>query len=99
MIRHVAMFKWNEDVTDAHITATSTALDGLPEVIPEIARYRHGRDMGINPGNFDYAVVADFASPAEFLVYRDHPAHRAVMTGFIVDHISQRSAVQFTCDD
>ena len=61
MIRHIALFKWNDDVTPAHIAATATALSGLPEVIDTILDYRHAADIGINQANFDYGVTADFA--------------------------------------
>lgn len=98
MIQHVALFKWNDDVTDAHVTAAAAALDELREVIPEIASYRHGRDAGINQGNFDYAVVADFATDDDYLVYRDHPAHKAFIAAYITGHLAQRCAVQFRSD-
>lgn len=94
MIRHIALFKWNDDVTPAHVAATATALSGLPEVIDAIVDYRHGADTGINQGSFDYAVTADFADEAGYLAYRDHPAHQAVISGFIKDHVAQRAAVQ-----
>ena len=98
MIRHVVMFKWNPEVTDAEISATSTALDGLPEVIDTIVAYRHGRDLGINDGNFDYAVVGDFADEAGYLTYRDHPAHQAFISAFVKGRIADRAAVQYRID-
>ncbi len=91
---YIALFKWNDDVTPAHIAATATALSGLPEVIDTILDYRHAADIGINQGNFDYGVTADFADEAGYLTYRDHPAHQAVLSGFIVGHVAQRVAVQ-----
>jgi len=95
MIRHVAMFKWNDDVLPAHAAATGAALDGLPEVIASIAAYRHGPDLGLVDGNFDYVVVADFEDEAGFFAYRDHPAHQAFIKGFIAGHVAQRCAVQY----
>ena len=47
MLRHVVMFRWAEDVDDAHVAAVAAELDQLPPQIPEIAVYRHGRDLGI----------------------------------------------------
>mgnify|MGYP000925308789 CR=1 FL=1 len=98
MIRHVAMFKWNDEVTEAHVRAASTALDGLPEVIDALLDYRHGPDLGLVDGNFDYVVVADVADEAGFFAYRDHPAHQAFITGFIAGHVAQRCAVQYRLD-
>lgn len=95
MIRHVAMFKWNDDELPSHAVATGTALEGLTEVITSIVAFRHGPDLGVSPGTFDYSVTADFHDVEGYLAYRDHPAHQAFLTGFIVGHVAQRVAVQF----
>lgn len=95
MIRHVALLRWNPDVTDAHIAAAGAALDGLPEVIASIDGYAHGRDIGVNQGNFDYAIVATFADLDGYLAYRDHPAHQAFLSAFVKGSVAERTAVQF----
>lgn len=99
MIRHVVLFRWNDDVSDAHIDAVGTALSGMPEAIDTIVTYKYGRNLGINPGNFDYAVTADFHDEAGYLTYRDHPAHQALIAAFIAGHVKDRAAVQFTLPD
>jgi hypothetical protein len=73
MIRHVVVFRWNDSVTDEQLAAMSAALDALPGAIPEIVSYRHGRDLGIGAGNFQYSITADFADADGFATYRDHP--------------------------
>jgi Stress responsive A/B Barrel Domain len=95
MIRHVVVFRWNDSVTDADIAEVAAALDALPAAIAEIADYRHGRDEGLNTANFDYAVVGDFATPEDYLVYRDHPTHQHVIATQIAGRAAQRAAVQF----
>jgi hypothetical protein len=95
MIRHVVVFRWNESVTDADIAEVAAALDALPAAIPEIADYRHGRDAGLNTANFDYVVVGDFATPEDYLVYRDHPVHQQMIATQITGRAEQRAAVQF----
>ena len=97
-IRHVVMFRWNDTVDEAHVGVLGARLDALPETIPEIRSYRHGADVGVNEGNYDYAVVGDFASLGDYLVYRDHPAHRALIAELIADRITDRAAVQFELD-
>ncbi len=47
------------------------------------------------PGNFDFAVVADFDDAGSYLAYRDHPAHRAVIDERIRPIMAGRSAVQY----
>jgi hypothetical protein len=95
VLRHVVMFKWNEDVDDAHVAAVAAALDGLVDQIPEIRRYEHGPDVGVNDGNFDYVVVGDFDSVDNYLVYRDHPVHRAFIADLIAGRVADRAAVQY----
>ena len=93
--RHVVMFTWADDVDPSHVETVSTSLSTLPGLIPEIAAYDHGPDVGVNEGNFDYVVVADFASREDYLVYRDHPDHRAVIGAVITGRVGARAAVQY----
>jgi hypothetical protein len=95
MIRHTVAFRWNDTVTDERIAAVGAALDALPDVIDAIAAYRHGPDLGVTDGNFDYAVVGDFHSVDDYLVYRDHPVHRQFIADHIVPTVAERAAVQF----
>lgn len=94
-VRHVVMFRWNDGVGDDHAAAVDAALARLPALIPEIVDYRFGTDVGVNDGNFDYAVTADFASVDDYVTYRDHPDHREVVTGLVLPNVSDRAAVQF----
>ena len=93
-LRHVVMFRFVEGTTAAQRQAISTALGALPAAIPEIAAYSFGEDAGINEGAWDYAVVADFASKEGYLVYRDHPVHRAAIDEHIAPVVAVRAAVQ-----
>ena len=73
----------------------SAALDALPAAIPEIAAYRHGRDLGLGPANFAYAITADFANTDDFATYRDHPEHQRFISEHITGNVTDRAAVQF----
>jgi hypothetical protein len=97
MFRHVVMFRWADDVDDAHVAAVDRRLGELPDAIAEIRSYRHGSDAGVNEGNFDYVVVADFDSPEDYVVYRDHPLHTAVISELIAGRVADRAAVQYHC--
>ena len=95
MIRHVVVFRWNDTVTDDHVTAMAAGLDALPAAIPQIAAYHHGVDAGLNPVNFDYAVVGDFASVEAYIIYRDHPEHQQFIADHITGRVADRAAAQF----
>jgi hypothetical protein len=40
-------------------------------------------------------VVADVADADDFITYRDHPAHRAVVTEFMAPIITEGARIQF----
>jgi len=40
-------------------------------------------------------VVGDFATPEDYLVYRDHPVHQQMIATQITGRAEQRAAVQF----
>jgi hypothetical protein len=94
-IRHVVILAFLDDATDEQIQAVTEGLEALPAAIPEIGEYHLGPDLGINEGNAQYAVVADFATEADYLVYRDHPAHLTVLAERIRPILKTRAAVQF----
>jgi len=95
MFRHVVLFTWTEDATDAQKHALAGELRKLPDVIDAIRLYHVGADAGINPGNCGFAVVADFDSVEDYLIYRDHPAHLAVVEHYVNPIVARRSAVQY----
>jgi Stress responsive A/B Barrel Domain len=98
MIRHVVMFRWRAVTTPDDVAAIEVGLGKLPGEIPEIQRYTFGADAGINEGNFQFVVVADFASVDDYVVYRDHPVHRALIEEKIRPNIEERAAIQFEFD-
>ena len=99
MIRHVVVFRWNDSVTDEQLGSMSAALDALPGAIPEIVTYRHGRDLGLAPTNFQYSITAEFASVDDFAVYRDHRDHQQFIADHITGRVADRAAVQFEYQD
>jgi hypothetical protein len=95
VFRHVVLLQWTPEATAEQTAAVLAALATLPGAIPELVEYRFGPDVGVNEGNFDLAVVADFASVDDYVVYRDHPVHRAVITEQITPILAARAAVQY----
>src|SRR5262245_44580505 len=95
MFRHVVMFRWTDDATDEQLAHLVEGLRARPGQIPEIARYTHGPDAGINEGNFDYVIVAEFENVDDYLVYRDAPAHHQLIADRIRPLTAERVAVQY----
>jgi hypothetical protein len=97
MIRHVVLFRWTPEATAEQKRRVAEELSRLPALVPSLRDYRLGANLGLNPGNFDFAVAADFDDADGYLAYRDHPAHRAIATEFIQPIVTERAAVQYEC--
>jgi hypothetical protein len=95
MFRHVVLFTWNDDATEARKRALHDELAKMPPAIDVIRAYKYGPDAGLNAANCDYAVVADFDDDAGDLTYRDHPVHRALVENYVSPIVASRAAVQF----
>ncbi|MEV2277508.1 Dabb family protein [Nocardiopsis sp. NPDC049922] len=93
-IRHIALFRWRDDVTPAGVAQVEKLLGELPGVIPELRAYAFGPDAGISEGTYDFAVVADVDDEAGFAAYRDHPAHQAALA-VIRPMLADRAAIQY----
>jgi hypothetical protein len=94
VIRHVAVFRWNEGVTGEHVAEVSAALDGLPSQIPAIRSYTHGPNVQPADFRWDYAVVADFDDLDGWRSYDEAPAHVAVRDDLIVPLAAERTNLQ-----
>jgi hypothetical protein len=96
MFRHVVLFSWTPDATQAQQETLADELRKLPAAVASIRAYHVGPDAGMNPGkNYDFAVVADFDDADGYLTYRDHPAHRAVVEQHVNPIVAQRAGVQY----
>ena len=95
MFRHVVLFTWKDDATQAQKQALDDELPKMPPAITVIRAYTFGPDAGINPANYHYAVVADFDDAAGYVTYRDHPVHRALVENYVSPIVASRAAVQF----
>ncbi|MGW3352340.1 Dabb family protein [Nonomuraea rubra] len=96
MIRHIVLFTWTETATAEQKAAVTAELRKLPDLIPQLRSYTVGADAGINQGNHEYAVVADFDDTDDYLVYRDHPDHQKVIADYIRPILATRAAVQLS---
>jgi hypothetical protein len=93
--RHVVLFRWKPGTGEPELAALERALGALPAAISEIRAYRFGRDAGKSNGNFDFAIVADFADEHAWRRYLDHPAHTALVAERVRPILAERAATQF----
>lgn len=97
MIKHIVIFKWGEDVTEAEISAAVEGLRALPGVIDALEDYLAAPDLGLTEGTGDFAIVATVASPEALRTYLDHPRHVEVVARLRAIAAS-RTAVQVAAD-
>lgn len=95
MIRHVVVFAWDDEMTDAMEQQFAAELTALAPRLAGLRAYHAGPDAGLVEGNFDFAVVADFDDTESYLAYRDDPEHRAIISRFSGPHATVRAAVQY----
>ncbi|MGH9234000.1 MAG: Dabb family protein [Acidimicrobiales bacterium] len=99
--RHVVMFRFTDDATDEQRRALAEGLDRMPAATGALAAedYVHGFDAGVNPASWDYVVVADFAAARDYLAYRDHPDHQALIRDLVTPIVAERASVQYEIPD
>ena len=95
MFRHAVLFTFTPQTTQEQQQEMARQLRTLPGAIEQIKAYQVGADAGLNPGNYQFAVVADFDSVDDYLVYRDHPVHRAIIETYVKPIVADRAAVQY----
>ncbi|GMR02722.1 MAG: hypothetical protein BMS9Abin20_1068 [Acidimicrobiia bacterium] len=96
MIRHVALFRFKEGVTDETIDHIDDVLATLPDIVDEIVTFASGRDVGITDGAWDYAVVSDFASVEDYRTYASNPDHVDMVKNVVGPNVAEAARVQFT---
>lgn len=94
----MVLFRWKSEATAEDVSKVEAALHQLPSKIPCIQGYRFGRDLGVQDGNADFALVADFTDEEALRTYANHPDHQAVLTDAIRPILAQREAIQYVID-
>ena len=95
MIRHMAVFRWTPEATPEQRERVCVELSRLPALIPSLRAYHFGSDLGVNEGNFDFGVVADFDDVEAYLAYRANAEHQDIISRFSGPHAVSRAAVQY----
>lgn len=95
MLRHLVLIRWREGCPEEAVSAIEEALAALPAQIPSIRGYQLGRDLGLNPTNSDFGLIADFDDAAGYRAYAKHPRHLWVIRELIEPWSAERRALQF----
>jgi hypothetical protein len=95
MVLHLAVFRWRPGVTDDDVEALAEDLLAFRQQLgPLLVGYHFGPDLGLRPGNGDYAVAALVGSAGDIALYLDHPAHKDLFARRLGAMTEARLAVQ-----
>lgn len=92
--RHIAMFRWADHVDADHVDRVREALDELAALV-KVRHHAHGSDIGTSAEAFDFHVVADFETLADWRAYRDHPLHVLLVAELIDGHVIEQATGQY----
>jgi len=95
MLRHVVLFTWTEGMTEAMEQQFAAELTAFASTLPGVRAYHAGPDKGINEGNFDFAVVADFDDVDSYVAYRDSDGHQDIVGRLSRPNTKSRAVVQY----
>ncbi|MBD3673528.1 MAG: Dabb family protein [Planctomycetaceae bacterium] len=78
MLRHVVLFKFKEEITDAQIQEVVDAFSNLPNQIDTIVDYETGTDVSVEnkAAGFTHGFIVSFADEKGRDIYLPHPAHQ-----------------------
>ncbi|NWG30601.1 MAG: Dabb family protein [Rhodocyclaceae bacterium] len=81
MITHLVLFKLKPGIApdDPRFIAVQAAMAALPDEIPLIRSWQHGRNLTPDGDAWDYGLVATFDNEADLYAYFEHPAHLPVV--------------------
>jgi hypothetical protein len=97
MVRHMVLITFREDIPREALDVAMQGLAALPAQIPEIRSMSLGLNLRLIPSDTDVALVADFDSAEDYLVYKDHPEHRRVLLDLVTPWATQlhRAQIEF----
>lgn len=96
MLRHIVLFKIRENIPDKGKTASTLKdkLERIKDQIPEVKKLETGINVSTQPNAYDLALVTEFNDGKDLEVYRNHPAHQAVVK-YILDVTSDRIVTDY----
>jgi hypothetical protein len=95
MLTHIWSMSFTDDTTPTQRDAFITAMTALPTQIDGVTSFRSGTDLGLNPGNYDVSIVAEFADADAWKNYIEAPAHVAFVTDHVTPLCASWGAIQF----
>jgi hypothetical protein len=79
VIKHLVLFRFKAETSEADRQAFRAMLDALPSKISEIVEFQTGFDLVRSPRAFDLGLVASYHNLDDLAVYAKHEHHLPVV--------------------
>lgn len=100
LLRHVVMFEFKEDASEADIQEVVDAFKALPSKIPQIHDFEWGTNNspeGLDEG-LTHIFLVTFKSEADRAAYLPHPAHKTFVET-LQPHLKRPVVVDYWAED
>jgi len=92
---HIWSMTFTNEATPEQRASFVSTMAELPSQIEGVESFRSGVDLGLNPGNSDVVIVAEFADTTAWLAYLEAPAHVAFVEDQVTPLCASWGAIQF----
>jgi len=96
MLKHIVLFKFKPETTEAQIDQLAEGLGALPEIMDDIREFVFGRDVIGSERSYDFGLVSMFDDLEAMQRYQIHPEHQKVVA-HVKAICSGVVAVDFVC--
>ncbi|MCZ6671892.1 MAG: Dabb family protein, partial [Verrucomicrobia bacterium] len=100
LLRHVVLFKFKDEASEAQVNAIVEAFGNLPSKIPSVVEYQWGTDVSIEgkANGFTHCFLVTFANEAGRDVYLPHTAHKEFVE-LLLPSLDKGTVVDFFATD
>ena len=96
MIKHIVMWKFKDEVSDADKLEMKSRLESLKGVVPTLIDIEVGMDVAGKEASKDMVLYSGFNSMEDLKAYAEHPEHLKVVD-FVKPLVCERAVVDYEC--
>lgn len=94
MIKHIVMWKFKDEVSEADKLEMKHQLESLKGVVPTLIDIEIGMDLVGKEASKDMVLYSEFASMEDLAAYAGHSEHLKVVE-FVKPLVSERAVVDY----
>ena len=83
--KHIAWFRFKDEVTDDRIEEHMRAVRSLAGLVPAVDAIECGRSYTDRAGGLTHAIIVSLPDRESLPLYLDHPAHVPVAEALVAD--------------